>query len=276
MGNVAAKQILRDPDYIDDPLLMSYVDDIWYRLIEAARQRGDISPEMYQQFAWRVMMGKDRSVNAFALPGGYFGLHLGLLGLVDTQDELASVLAHELTHVTQRHISRSISKQEKQTPLLLASMVLGVLAAKNNANVANAVIAGSQAVQIQSQLNYSRDMEREADRIGFNLLQTAGFEPQGFVAMFKLLQQSARLSDNGSYPYLRTHPLNTERIGDMDARMQNLKSVNIPLVSTDKDMVHKMMTARARVLTEPGVDTLRIWANASTIITTNTNAVRAA
>ena len=276
MGNVAAKQILRDPDYIDDPLLMSYVDDIWYRLIEAARQRGDISPEMYQQFAWRVMMGKDRSVNAFALPGGYFGLHLGLLGLVDTQDELASVLAHELTHVTQRHISRSISKQEKQTPLLLASMVLGVLAAKNNANVANAVIAGSQAVQIQSQLNYSRDMEREADRIGFNLLQTAGFEPQGFVAMFKLLQQSARLSDNGSYPYLRTHPLNTERIGDMDARMQNLKSINIPLVSTDKDMVHKMLAARARVLTEPGVDTLRIWANASTPITTNTNAVRAA
>ncbi len=119
-------------------------------------------------------------------------------------------------------------------------------------------------------------MEREADRIGFNLLQTAGFEPQGFVAMFKLLQQSARLSDSGSYPYLRTHPLNTERIGDMDARMQNLKSINIPLVSTDKDMVHKMMAARARVLTEPGVDPLRIWANASTTITTNTNAVRAA
>jgi predicted Zn-dependent protease len=267
MGNVAAKQILRDPDYIDDPLLMSYVDGIWFRLIDAARQRGDITPEMDQQFAWRVMMGKDRSVNAFALPGGYFGLHLGLLGLVDTQDELASVLAHELTHVTQRHISRSISKQEKQTPLLLASMVLGVLAAKNNANVANAVIAGSQAVQIQSQLNYSRDMEREADRIGFNLLQTAGFEPQGFVAMFKLLQQSARLSDSGSYPYLRTHPLNTERIGDMDARMQNLQTTSNPSASidikADKDMVHKMMAARARVLSEPGVDTLRLWANAN-------------
>ncbi len=285
MGNVAAKQILRDPDYIDDPLLMSYVDGIWFRLIDAARQRGDITPEMDQQFAWRVMMGKDRSVNAFALPGGYFGLHLGLLGLVDTQDELASVLAHELTHVTQRHISRSISKQEKQTPLLLASMVLGVLAAKNNANVANAVIAGSQAVQIQSQLNYSRDMEREADRIGFNLLQTAGFEPQGFVAMFKLLQQSARLSDSGSYPYLRTHPLNTERIGDMDARMQNLQTTSNPSASidikADKDMVHKMMAARARVLSEPGVDTLRLWANAnpttgSTGTTANTARARIA
>jgi predicted Zn-dependent protease len=285
MGNVAAKQILRDPDYIDDPLLMSYVDGIWFRLIDAARQRGDITPEMDQQFAWRVMMGKDHSVNAFALPGGYFGLHLGLLGLVDTQDELASVLAHELTHVTQRHISCSISKQEKQTPLLLASMVLGVLAAKNNANVANAVIAGSQAVQIQSQLNYSRDMEREADRIGFNLLQTAGFEPQGFVAMFKLLQQSARLSDSGSYPYLRTHPLNTERIGDMDARMQNLQTTSNPSASidikADKDMVHKMMAARARVLSEPGVDTLRLWANAnpttgSTGTTANTTRARIA
>ncbi len=264
MGNIAAKQILRDPDYIDDPLLMSYVDGIWRRLIAAARQRGDISPEMEQQFAWRVMMGKDRSVNAFALPGGYFGLHLGLLGLVDTQDELASVLAHELTHVTQRHISRSIAKQEKQTPLLLASMVLGVLAAKNNSHVANTVMVGAQAAQIQSQLNYSRDMEREADRIGFNLLQAAGFEPQGFVAMFKLLQQSTRLSDNGSYPYLRTHPLNTERIGDMDARLQNLKPANLQLVNADKDMVHKMMAARARVLSEPGADTLRLWANAHT------------
>ncbi|HMS26746.1 MAG TPA: M48 family metalloprotease [Burkholderiaceae bacterium] len=279
MGNVAAKQIFRDPDYIDDPLLMSYVDGIWYRLIVAARQRGDISPEMDQQFAWRVMMGKDRSVNAFALPGGYFGLHLGLLGLTDTQDELASVLAHELTHVTQRHISRSISKQEKQTPLLLASLVLGVLAAKNNANLANAVIAGSQAAQIQSQLNYSRDMEREADRIGFNLLQAAGFEPQGFVAMFKLLQQSARLNDNGSYPYLRTHPLNTERIGDMDGRMQNLKPNDVPLanagIQSDTDMVHKMMAARARVLSEPGADTLRLWANANPAIGSAANTLKA-
>lgn len=281
MGDVAAKQILRDPDYIDDPILMSYVDGVWQRLITAARQRGYISPEMAQQFAWRVMLGKDRSVNAFALPGGYFGLHLGLLGLVGTQDELASVLAHELTHVTQRHISRSIAKQEKQTPLLLASLLLGVLAANNNAHVANALLTGSQAVQIQSQLNYSRDMEREADRIGFNLHQAAGFEPQGFVAMFKLLQQSARLSDSGSYPYLRTHPLNTERIGDMDARLQNLNSASISELNTDtnagKDLEHKMVAARARVLSEPGVDTLRLWANASPSTgTTNTSAARVA
>jgi len=192
---------------------------------------------------------------------------LGLLGLLDTPDKLAAVLAHELTHVTQRHISRSIARQEKQAPLLLASMVLGVLAAKNNNHAANAVIASSQAIQIQGQLNYSRDMEREADRIGFNLMQAAGFDPKGFVGLLQLLQQSARLSDSGRYPYLRTHPLNTERIGDADVRLLNTANSGVATnhsnVSADKNMVHHMMAARARVFSEPDADTMRLWANAS-------------
>lgn len=259
MGDLIAKQILRDPDYIDDPLLTEYVDNIWQRLISAVRSNGDMTAEMHERFAWWVMMGRDRSVNAFALPGGYFGVHLGLLGLVDSQDELASVLAHELTHVTQRHISRSIAKQGRQTPVLIAAMVLGALAAKRSPDAANAILAGSQAATIQSQLNYSRDMEREADRIGFNLMQTAGFAPQGFVAMFKQLQQSTRLSDNGSYPYLRSHPLTTERIGDMDARMQTSPS-KAATKQTDSALEHALMSARARVLSDPGVDTLRLWA----------------
>ncbi len=260
MGDSIAREILRDPDYIDDPLLEEYVEGIWQSLLAAARAKGELSPEMYERFAWRVMMGRDRSVNAFALPGGYFGVHLGLIGIVNTRDELASVLAHELTHVTQRHISRSIAKQGRQTPMLIAAMVLGALAARKSPDAAGAVMMGSQAAAIQGQLNYSRDMEREADRIGFNLMQPAGFAPQGFVGMFNLLQQSARLSDNGSYPYLRSHPLTTERIGDIQARVQsNFSNVAAPAAPAGA-LVHAMMAARARVLSDPGVDILRLWA----------------
>ncbi len=257
MGDGIARQILRDPDYIDDPLLEEYVEGIWQSLLAAARSRGELSKEMYERYAWRVMMGRDRAVNAFALPGGYFGVNLGLIGLVATRDELASVLAHELSHVTQRHISRSISKEARQTPVMIAAMILGGLAARKNPDAINAVITGSQAVAIQGQLNFSRDMEREADRVGLTLMQPAGFAPQGFVDMFGLLQQSARLSDNGSYPYLRTHPLNTERIGDMQARVQS-QYAKSPVPTPN--MLHAMMAARARVLSEPGVDVLRLWA----------------
>ena len=257
MGDGIAREILRDPDYIDDPLLDEYVEGIWQSLLTAARAKGELSPEMYERFAWRVMMGRDRTVNAFALPGGYFGVHLGLIGIVNTRDELASVLAHELTHVTQRHISRSIAKQGRQTPMLIAGMILGALAASKSPDAAGALMMGSQAAAMQSQLNYSREMEREADRIGFNLMQPAGFAPQGIVGMFNLLQQSARLSDNGSYPYLRSHPLTTERIGDMQSRVQSAFPSSVVPKGT---MEHAMMAARGRVLSDPGVDILRLWA----------------
>jgi len=260
MGDAIAKQIFRDPDYLDDPLLNEYVDGIWQSLLKAARAKGELTAEMDERFAWRVMLTRDRTVNAFALPGGYFGVHLGLIGLVANQDELASVLAHELTHVTQRHISRSITQQGRQTPVMIAAMILGAVAARNNTDALNAVVAGSQAVAIQGQLNFSRDMEREADRLGLGLMQPAGFAPQGFVGMFEKLQQSARLSDSGNFPYLRSHPMTTERMGDMQQRLLIQQHMAKFTPQTEPSLQHAMMSARARVLAEPGVDVLRLWA----------------
>ena len=260
MGDAIAKQIYRDPDYLDDPLLNDYVDSIWQSLLKAARARGELTAEMDERFAWRVMLARDRTVNAFALPGGYFGVHLGLIGLVANRDELASVLAHELTHVTQRHISRSITQQGRQTPVLIAAMILGAVAARKNPDAVNAVITGSQAVAIQGQLNFSRDMEREADRLGLGLMQPAGFAPQGFVGMFEKLQQSARLSDSGNFPYLRSHPMTTERMGDMQQRLLIQQHMAKFTPQTEPSLQHAMMAARARVLAEPGVDVLRQWA----------------
>ena len=257
MGERIAREIYRDPDYIDDPILLEYVNAIWQPLLAAARLRGDLAPELDERFAFEIMLGKDRSVNAFALPGGYFGLHLGLMAVVSNRDELASVLGHELSHVTQRHISRIISKQNAQSPWAIGAMILGVLAASKSADAANALIVGSQAAAQQSQLNFSRDMEREADRMGFGIMTQAGFDGRGFVSMFEKLQQSSRLSDSAAFPYLRSHPLTTERIADMQGR---IPPANVPVVPAIGSLEHAMVSARAQVLSNSGVDALRAWA----------------
>ncbi|MFN7154988.1 MAG: M48 family metalloprotease [Acidovorax sp.] len=257
LGDRIIRELYRDPDYIDDPVLSEYVQSLWQPLMAAARTRGELSPELDERFAWEILLGRDRTVNAFALPGGYLGVHLGLIGVVTTRDELASVLAHELSHVTQRHISRLITQQSKQTPLLLGAMILGALAASKNPGATQALVVGGQALAMQNQLNFSRDMEREADRIGYGLMAPAGFAPQGFVSMFDKLQQANRLNDNGSWPYLRSHPLTTERMADMQSRIA--PSTSPAAASTTGALEHAVVAARARVLSNPGVDALRQW-----------------
>ena len=255
LGERIAVELYRDPDYIDDPVLDEYVQDIWKPLLDAARSRGELTPEMDDRFAWQVLLGKDRIINAFALPGGWLGLQLGLINITATRDELASVLAHELSHVTQRHISRLMSQQNRQAPWMIGAMILGALAASKNPEAANAMVAGGQALAIQNQLNFSRDMEREADRIGLGVMTQAGYEPQGFVTMFDKLQQASRLNDNGTFPYLRTHPMTTERIAEMQSRQQLAGRTQ----AAAADLVHAMMVGRSRVLSNPGVDGLRSY-----------------
>ncbi|WP_240538330.1 M48 family metalloprotease [Rhodoferax sp. PAMC 29310] len=254
LGDRIARGIYRDPDYIDDPVLTEYVQNIWKPLMAAARLRGDLSPELQERFAWEIMLGKDRTVNAFAMPGGYFGLHLGLIAVVTSRDELASVLGHELSHVTQRHIARLMTRQSQQTPWMIGAMVLGALAASKSPDAGSALIVGGQAMAAQNQLNFSREMEREADRVGFGVMTQAGFEAQGFVTMFDKLQQASRLNDNGAYPYLRSHPLTTERIADMQARQPLGASSAINATLTAE---HAMAASRASVLANAGMDALR-------------------
>lgn len=254
LGDRIARDLYRDPDYLDDPVIADYLQGIWQLLLASARKRNELSPELDTAFAWALLLGRDRTVNAFALPGGYFGIHLGLVGIVTSKDELASVMAHELSHVTQRHIARLISRQGEQAPWLLGAMILGALAAGSNPAGANAVIVGGQAVAAQSQLNFSRDMEREADRVGYAVSTQAGFAPQGFVSMFEKLQRSNRLNDAGNFPYLRSHPLTTERIADMRSRMTSINSA-----PAQESLEHAVVAARARLLSDTSVDALRRW-----------------
>lgn len=258
LGDRIARELYRDPDFLEDPVLDEYIQRLWAPLVQSAAARGELSPELRERFAWRLLLGRDRSVNAFALPGGYLGVHLGLIAVVTSDDELASVLAHELSHVTQRHIARSVESQAKMTPWMLGTMILGALAASKSPQSAQALIVGGQAAAIQSQLSYTRDMEREADRVGFGVMTQAGYAPEAFASMFEKLQQSTRLSDSGAFPYLRTHPLTTERIGDVQSRLPKgaAGAVAPPPALTP---LHAMMAARARVMANPTSEALRLW-----------------
>ena len=263
IGDRIAASIYRDPDYVDDPVLVDYVQGIWQPLMAAARARGELHSELQERFAWEFFLIRDRTVNAFALPGGYFGVHLGLISTVSNRDELAAVLGHELSHVTQRHISRLLTQQTRQAPWVIGAMILGALAASKNPQAAGAAIVGGQAAAAQSQLNFSRDMEREADRVGFGVMLDAGFDTRGVASMFEKLQQASRLNDNGSFPYLRSHPLNTQRIGEAQARLQLVPTGALATRKTASGdaaqalFLHALMAARARVLADPGVDVLR-------------------
>jgi len=254
LGDQIMREIRRDPAYLDDPPLLDYLQRVWKPLVETARQRGEITPDSAQQLAWEVFLVQDRSVNAFALPGGFVGVHLGLIAITSSSDELAGVLAHELSHVSQRHIARGIVNTQRTTLLSLAGLILGVLAASRagSSDGVQAAVVGSQAAAAQGQLNYSRDMEREADRVGFGVLTDAGYSPGGMASMFEKLDSANRLNDSGAFPYLRSHPLTVDRISEARARIA-LTGAKPPADPID----HVLMAARSRVLMDSSADGLR-------------------
>ena len=253
LGDRIMREIGRDPDVLDDPLLQEYVEQMLSMLLASARQRGALDADMDRLFAWQPFLIRDRAVNAFALPGGYMGVYLGLMALTSTADELASVLAHELTHVMQRHIARAQDSAGQQSAAALAAMLLGVVVASraNSVDGIQAAVVGSQAMMAQGQLNFSRDMEREADRIGLETLSSAGYQPGGMAAMFDKLDGSTRLNDNEQYPYLRSHPLTSERISE--ARLRATQSPPSPM----HPWPYLLMQARAKVLMDPRENSLR-------------------
>jgi len=246
-GDEVMREVRLDPDCIDDPLLQEYLVDTWTPLVAAARKLGNITEETSDRFAWQVFLVRDRSINAFALPGGFVGVHLGLIAMTGSRDELASVLGHELSHVTQRHIARRIAGDSRNSLLATAAIIAGLLAAaRGQGNAAQAAIVTGQAAAQAASLAFSRDMEREADRVGYQVMTTAGFAKAGMASMFERMEQATHLMDSGLYPYLRSHPLTNERIGDARLRVGTQGFVR-PIGTPE----HALIAARARVLMDP-------------------------
>jgi predicted Zn-dependent protease len=220
MGESIMERVRMDRAYRDDPVVTDYLNSLGNRLVAA-------SPDSRQSFEFFLL--DDTTVNAFALPGGFIGVHAGLILTAETESELAGVLAHEVAHVTQRHIARMIAGQERSQLAALAALAIGLLAARSNSQLGEAVIAGSQAAAIQNQLDFSRDNEREADRVGVQILQQAGFDVRAMPLFMERLQRATRVYEFNAAPaYLRTHPVNTERIADLQNRTESIGYKQIP------------------------------------------------
>ena len=171
----------RDPAYLDDPEIADYLASLGARLAQgnpAAR------PDL-EFFAMR-----DHTVNAFALPGGFIGVHTGLINTAETESELASVLAHEIGHVSQRHIARMLAQQQQLQMPMMVALAAAILLGRSRPDLAAGAAAAAQGATIQSALAYSRDFEREADRVGLQTLQDAGFDARAMAAFFDKMQRA--------------------------------------------------------------------------------------
>lgn len=197
---------MRDPGYIDDPEVSEYLAGVGARLAQA-------STGARPEFEFFVI--RDPSINAFALPGGFVGVHTGLINAADTESELASVLAHEIAHVTQRHIARMFGQQQEMRMPMMVALAAAILLGASRPDLMSGAAAAVRAGAAQQQLSYSRDFEREADRTGLDALSGAGYDPSAMAAFFEKLQRHTRIGDDGSLPaYLRSHPVTSERVAD--------------------------------------------------------------
>jgi predicted Zn-dependent protease len=213
LGESIVREIkFREPSYIDDPELSDYLGDLGARLTGASGAR--------QDFEFFVL--RDPTINAFALPGGFVGVHTGLINSSDTESELASVLAHEIAHVTQRHIARMFGQQQQMQMPLMVALAAAILLGRARPDLGSGAAAALQAGAVQTQLSYSRDYEREADRVGLQSLEAAGFDTRAMAVFFDKLQRSTRVMDDGSIPgYMRSHPVTSERIADVQNKAAN-------------------------------------------------------
>lgn len=219
LGEKIMLEIRRDPAYLDDPEVASYIGQLGQRL--ASHAEGARAP-------FEFFVVRDAMLNAFALPGGYIGLHSGLILAARSESELAGVIAHEISHVTQSHLARIFGQQSQAQMTSLLAMAVAILAARSNPDLAMGAAISGQAAGIQQQLNYSRDFEREADRLGLDLMEKAGYDTRGMASFFERMLQFGRLYENNAPGYLRTHPLTTERITDMENRIAQRPYKQVP------------------------------------------------
>ena len=219
LGERIMTQIRANAAYVDDPDINDYLNAIGYRLISNSPDPG--GPFEFFGIA-------DNSVNAFALPGGFIGVHSGLLLSAQSESELASVLSHEIAHVTQRHLARMIAAQQRAGLASMAALAVAILAARSNPDVSAAAIAAAQAGAIQSSLNFTREHEREADRIGLQVMDKSGFDVHAMPVFFERLQKATRVYETGAPSYLRTHPLTFERIADVQSRIEGVPFRQVP------------------------------------------------
>lgn len=239
LGSMVVRGLRDQGQILDDPELNEYVQSLGLRLSSQATTSG-------QSFQFFVV--KDPEINAFALPGGFVGINAGLLLSTRNENELAGVLAHEISHVTQRHIARSIAEQSRNSVVSTAAMLAAILlGAAAGGDMAIAGLAAAQSLALQNQMSFSRAAETEADNVGIMLLARAGYDPNGMWQFFEVLQRQNGTTNEADVPaILRSHPVTVERIAETRARARSVGARN-----TGDSLSYGMMRERMRVLMTP-------------------------
>ena len=223
LGEAIVRQIRAGGGYMEDAEVNDYLNEIGNRLVTATR-------DVRQDFLFFAV--PDPGINAFALPGGFIGVNTGTILLAQTESQLASVLAHEISHVTQHHVTRGMASQQNVLLTTLAGLALAIIASKaggsQSGQATSAAIAGTQALAVQQQINFTRENEFEADRVGFSRLVAAGFDPNAMSELFDRLQRASRFSEGGMPAYLRDHPVTYERVAEAKSRAQDLPYKQVP------------------------------------------------
>jgi len=231
LGKEFMRSVRSSLKLVEDPVSNEYIQDLGERLASQS-DSGD------QKFSFFIV--KDPTINAFAGPGGYIGVHTGLILATQSEDELASVLAHEIAHVTQRHLMRALSASTNMTLPAMAAIIAAILLGQGNGQITEAVIASTVAGTTQSQLNFSRENEQEADRVGIDMLAKSGFDPIAMPNFFETLQKSHRYADGNIPEFIQTHPVTASRIADSRGRAERFprvhrtpeQSINYELIKT--------------------------------------------
>ena len=251
IGRMVMRSLRQTGSIVQDPEINEYLQSLGLRLSSLAHDGNR---------DFNFFLVNDPAINAFALPGGFIGIHSGLLLETRVESELAGVLAHEVAHVTQRHIARAIADQSRTSMVsaaaTLAAILIGAVAGGSSDATMGAVTA-VQGMAAQSQINFTRENEYEADRVGIGILASAGFDPNAMPAFFETMGRRTQLGTDWVPELLRTHPVTSARIAESKDR-----AAQYPPVAAHDAMSYALMKERVRVLTTPaGADPRQYYAS---------------
>lgn len=238
LGEEYMRQIRRQAPLVSDDEVEDYAQSLGTSL----------SKFTHYELPFHFFMIQSPEINAFALPGGYVSVYTGLMLETHNESELASVLGHEISHVTQRHGARMIEESAHMSAPMIASMVAGlVLMAVNPQAGAGALMAGQAAAQ-QMQINFTRANEKEADAFGIQLMNQANYDTQMMASFFERMQRASRYTDPAYIPeYLRTHPITINRIAEARNRAEQIKQTGVH----GDSFSYYLVKAKLRVMAEP-------------------------
>ena len=242
LGRMVMRGLRESGQLVEDPEIGEYLQSVGLRLSSLA-QDGNRS--------FNFFLVKDPAINAFALPGGFIGIHSGLLMETANESELAGVLSHEIAHVTQRHIARRLESQSRTSLVSAAAMLAAILLGSvAGGNASMGAVSAVQGLTAQQQINFTRENEYEADRVGIGTLAAAGFDPNAMPSFFDTMGRRTQLGPNGMPELLRTHPVTSARIAESKGRASQY-----PPVDPGESLSYSLMKERVRVLTTPaGLD----------------------